>query len=80
MYDFANEGTLDLEQLRGRLSRMPDDALKRFGSAARYMCSPEANMGKPPRKAFVIQLVEALAGWRRRHLHTESVLSDSSPV
>jgi hypothetical protein len=48
MYDFANDGTPDLEQLRGRLSRMRDDALRRFGSAARYMCSLEANMGKPP--------------------------------
>jgi hypothetical protein len=66
MYDFANEGTQDLEQLRRRLSRMHDHALRRFGSAARYMCSPEANMGKPPRKAFVVQVVEALAEWRRR--------------
>jgi hypothetical protein len=40
--------------------------LKRFGRSAVYMCSPKANTGKPPRDAFVIQLREARAEWRRR--------------
>jgi hypothetical protein len=68
MYDFTNDGTPNLEQLRERLGRMPDDALKKFGASARYMCSPEANIGKPPRQTFVVQLAEALAEWRRRHV------------
>jgi hypothetical protein len=34
---------------------------------ARYMCSPEASFGKPPRQNFVIQLEEAIAEWQRRH-------------
>jgi hypothetical protein len=30
------------------------------------MCTPEANLGAPPRRVFVIQLEEARAEWRRR--------------
>jgi hypothetical protein len=30
------------------------------------MCSPEANLGKEPRQAFVVQLWEAAEEWRRR--------------
>ena len=41
--------------------------LKQFGAAARYMCSPQASRGQPPRQAFVIQREEAIAEWRRRH-------------
>jgi hypothetical protein len=63
--DFASDGTPDLGQLRARLSQMSDDALRRFGASARYMCSPEANMGKPPRKALLVQVAEAVAEWRR---------------
>ena len=66
MYDFASDGTPNVEQLRVRLNRMSDVALARFGRSARYMCSPEASLGKPPRKAFLIQLAEAAAEWRRR--------------
>ena len=66
MYDLAGENELDLEALRTRLRRMSDKALLRFGKSARYMCSPEANLGKEPRKAFVIQLREAVKEWRRR--------------
>ena len=51
MYDLAGEKELDLEALRARLRRMNNDALLRFGKSARYMCSPEANLGKEPRKA-----------------------------
>jgi hypothetical protein len=36
-------------------------ALARFGRSAQYMCSPEASLGKSPRKAFLIQLAEAAA-------------------
>jgi len=45
---------------------MSDRALIRFGRAARYMASPAANLGKEPRRAFVIQLREAVEEWRRR--------------
>jgi hypothetical protein len=39
MYDVAGENEFDLKALRARLRRMADDALNRFGQAARYMCS-----------------------------------------
>jgi len=67
MYDLASEKELDLDALRARLRRMSDRDLLRFGKSARYMCSPEANLGKEPRKAFVIQLREAVEEWRCRH-------------
>jgi hypothetical protein len=35
---------------------MTDQALIEFERAGRYMCSPEANMGNPPRGNFVPQL------------------------
>lgn len=54
------------DSVRARLQAMDDDALKRFGMAAAYMCSPEANNGKPPREAFVLQLREARAEWAKR--------------
>jgi len=66
MYDLAGENELDLEALRARLRRMNDKELLRFVKFARYMCSPEANPGKEPRHAFVIQLREAVEEWRRR--------------
>jgi hypothetical protein len=66
MYDLAGENELDLEALRARLQRMNDTELLRFGKSVRYMCSPEANLGKEPRKAFVIQLREAEKEWRLR--------------
>ena len=66
MYDLAGEHELDLEALRERLRRMSDRELLRFGKSARYMCSPEANLGKEPRQAFVIQLREAVEEWRLR--------------
>ena len=47
---------------------MDDEALKRFGEAAAFMCSREANfVGEDPRPEFVIQLEESRAEWRRRH-------------
>lgn len=59
-------GELDLEQLRQRLRKMNDAELLRFGKAAKYMCSPEANLGHPPGESFVIQLREAREEWKRR--------------
>lgn len=65
MYDFAKEAPPDLAQLRARLQKMTDDQLLGFGKAARYMCSSKANMGKPPRQAFLQQLEEPRTEWRR---------------
>jgi hypothetical protein len=45
---------------------MSDEELREFGKAARYMVSAKANMGKPSLPAFVLQLEEARAEWRRR--------------
>jgi hypothetical protein len=46
---------------------MNDAELLRFGQAAKYMCTPEANLGQPPRQPFVIQLREARKEWKRRN-------------
>jgi hypothetical protein len=67
MYDLAEEHELDLEALRARLRHMSNRELLWFGRAARYMCSPTANLGKEPRQVFVIQLREAVKEWGRRH-------------
>ena len=58
---------VDIEALRERLRKMTDAELLRFGKDNRYMCSPYANLGKARLEAFVIQLREARAEWRRRH-------------
>jgi hypothetical protein len=62
----AIQDGINLEQLRARLRKMTDIELRRFGRAARFMCSPGANLGKPPRECFVTQFEEARAEWRRR--------------
>jgi hypothetical protein len=68
MHRFArDEEAVDLEELRVRLRRMSEAELVRYGQDAAFMCSPRANMGKPPCKPFVIQLEECRAEWRRRH-------------
>ena len=66
MYDLAGENGLDLEVLRARLRLMSERELLWFGRAARYTCSPTANLGKAPRQVFVIQLREAVKEWGRR--------------
>jgi hypothetical protein len=68
-------GELDVEQLRQRLRKMNDAELLRFGQAAKYMCTPEANLGHPPHEPFVIQLEEARKEWKRRN--PELPLSES---
>jgi hypothetical protein len=70
MYSFTSS-TIDLDQLRERLRKMNDAELLRFGKAAKYMCSPQANLNKPPRRSFVVQLEEAKAEWRRRKAKNE---------
>ncbi len=56
-----------LENLRKRLQDMSEEELIRFGEACRGMLTPQANLGRPPRELFVIQLQEARKEWRRRH-------------
>jgi hypothetical protein len=63
---------VDLEAYRARLRKMTDEELNREGKAGRYLCSPLANFGKPPRKVFVIHLEEVKAEWRRRHPKTDN--------
>jgi hypothetical protein len=60
MYEFADGQPLDLDKLRSRLAKMSDDELKKFGASARYMCSPKANLGKPPMESNVVQLRRSL--------------------
>ncbi len=62
------------------LQRMPDEELIRFGKACRDMLTPQANLGRPPREVFVIQLQEARKAWRsgiRRMAETYKV---GSPI
>lgn len=73
MHRFARDtefDSADLEQLRTRLAKMSDADLLEFGEAAKYMCSPDAYFGQSPRQAFVIQLEEARAEYRRRQAKT----------
>jgi hypothetical protein len=46
---------------------MSDKELIREGKTARYLYSPQANFGKPPREEFVIGLRLCKEEWRRRH-------------
>ncbi len=56
-----------LENLRKRLQDMSDEELIRYGKACREMLTSQANLGRPPREVFVIQLQEAREERRRRH-------------
>jgi hypothetical protein len=42
----------DLQALRERLRKMPDNELLLFGHAAKYMCLPKANHGKTVRRGI----------------------------
>ena len=57
----------DIEKLRARLRKMTHKQLLEQGKAARYMCSREASLGKPPLEIYVMHLREARAEWERRH-------------
>lgn len=60
MYDFTKE-TVDIEAIRARLAKMPDEELKRYGRSSAFMA------GRSDRETFRVQLEEARAEWRRRH-------------
>jgi hypothetical protein len=66
VYKFAQENVNDVEEYRLRIRKMDDAALLQQGRAAKYMCSPSANHGKPPRQCFVIHLEECRKEWKRR--------------
>jgi hypothetical protein len=57
----------DEEKERERLHKMSDEELVREGRAARYMCAPSTNFGKPPRDVYVAALRLSKEEWRRRH-------------
>jgi hypothetical protein len=78
MYRFATNSPIDVDELRERFRRITDEQLLAFGKAARYMCTPKANLGQPPREPFVIQLREARAEWRRRHNTISACETESS--
>ena len=61
----------DIERLRERLRKMSDQELIQFGKDVRYLCSPEANFGKPPLEVWTMQLRDGREEWRRRHPKTE---------
>jgi len=56
----------DEEKERERLRKLSDEELIREGRAARYMCSPTANFGKPPLEVYVVGLRLCKEEWRRR--------------
>ena len=62
-----DENEVDLESLRARYRKMSDTKLQRDIQAGEYLCSPQANFGKPPRQVFVIALREARAESERRN-------------
>jgi len=72
------EQSIDIEALRQRLAKMSDAALRKFGEASRFMCSPAANLGKPPRGVFVMQLKEAREEWRRRHPSDDEIATSGT--
>jgi hypothetical protein len=46
----------DEEKERERLRKVSDEELIREGQAARFLCAPNQNFGKPPRIVFVVGL------------------------
>jgi hypothetical protein len=77
VYQFTSD-EIDVGELKARLRKMTDQDL-RFGRAAAYMCSPQANYHEP-REAFVLQLVEARDEWPRRKAREEVYNWQSCPV
>jgi hypothetical protein len=57
-FDEGKEGT--------RLAELSDKELIREGKAARNLCDPAGNLGKPPREVCVIGLRLCKEEWRRR--------------
>jgi hypothetical protein len=61
-------GTQDaIEWFRKQLAKMSDQELIKTGKSLKDLVSQRANFSRPPNPAFVAQLQEARAEWRRRH-------------
>lgn len=54
----------NLENIRTHLQGLSDEELTRFGKACRDLLTPQANLGRPPREVFVVQLQEARKEWK----------------
>lgn len=63
----AVQTVFNVDELRAQLRKMDDVRLCEFGEAARHKSSRRTGLGKPPLQAYVLQLREATAEWRRRH-------------
>ena len=57
----------DKEKERARLRKLSDEELIREGKAARSLCNPKENFGKPPRDVWIIGLRLCKEEYRRRH-------------
>jgi hypothetical protein len=62
----------DEDKERNRLAKLSDEELIREGKAARNLCNPAGNFGKPPRDVWVIGLRLCKEEWRRRHPRPKS--------
>jgi hypothetical protein len=60
MYSFTRED-IDLEAIRGRIARMSDSELLKYGQSAAWMAE------RSDRATWRVQLEEASAEWCRRH-------------
>lgn len=63
----------DVEKEHEKLRKLSDAELIREGKAARFMCSPATNFGKPPLEVCVVGLRLCQEEWRRRHPNTTEV-------
>jgi hypothetical protein len=61
MHSFTRED-IDLEAIRGRIARMSDSELLKYGQSAAWMAE------RSDRATWRVQLEEASAEWRRRHV------------
>ena len=59
MYSFTRTD-IDLERSRGRIARMSDDQLRKYGEATAWMAAHST------RETWRVQLEEARAEWGRR--------------
>ena len=77
-------GKFDVDNERARLRKMSDEELIREGQAARFLCAPNQNFGKPPREQFVIAPRLCKEEWRQRvaantHAGQVDIVTESLP-
>jgi hypothetical protein len=61
-----DDQTFNVQEIREYILELSDKDLLRYGQAARHMTTPEATLGKPLRKVFLVQLEECRTEWKRR--------------